>query len=64
MWDKEVESFFDLVGVKGSKEKEGAMEMVVVFWEKKTRKVGTWTEEDETKNVGGKEEKDKFSDYD
>ena len=57
MWDKEVESFLDAVGVNGSKEKEDSMAMVVVFWEKKTRKVGTWTEEEETKNVEDKEEK-------
>ena len=47
----------DAVGVNGSKEKEDSMAMVVVFWEKKTRKVGTCTEEEETKNVEDKEEK-------
>lgn len=64
MGDEGAESFLDSIGVKGSKEKEEAMEMVAAFRERKMRKAGTWTEEDEAKKVEEKEETEMFSDYD
>lgn len=63
MGDKE-ESFLDSLGVKNADEKEEAMEMVRAFREKKMRKAGKWTDEDEAKKQQMAEEKDMFNDYD
>ena len=61
---EEEESFLDSLGLKSDDQKKEAMEMVQAFREKKMRKAGTWTEEDEAKKQQAEEEKDMFSDYD
>jgi hypothetical protein len=62
-FDKDKESFMDSLGLTADQKKE-TEEMVRAFREKKMRKAGTWTEEDEQKKQQLIEEKDMFSDYD
>jgi hypothetical protein len=61
---EEEESFLDSLGLKTAEEKKEAVEMVQAFREKKMKKAGTWTEEDEEKKQQLAAEKDMFSDYD
>jgi len=56
------ESFFDSLGMN-SEQKGETEEMVRAFREKKAKKAGTWTEEDEGNKQQLAEEKDMFSDY-
>mmetsp|Transcript_21802 Transcript_21802/g.31216 ORF Transcript_21802/g.31216 Transcript_21802/m.31216 type:complete len:179 (+) Transcript_21802:16-552(+) len=53
----------DSMGLSAEQKKE-TEEMLRSFREKKMRKAGTWTEEDEEKKQQLIEEKDMFSDYD
>jgi len=62
-FDKDKESFMDSLGLTADQKKE-TEEMVRAFREKKMRKAGTWTAEDEQKKQQLIEEKDMFSDYD
>ncbi len=55
--------FLDSLGLT-KEEKVETEEMVRAFREKKMKKAGTWTEEDEKEKVQMREEKDMFSDYD
>lgn len=64
MSDEGKESFLDSLGVKSADEKKEALDMVAAFREKKMKKAGTWSEEDEAKKQQDAEEKDMFSDYD
>ena len=57
------ESFLDSLKLTPEQKKE-TEEMIMAFREKKAKKAGTWTEEDETKKQQRMEEKDMFSDYD
>ena len=61
---EEEESFLDSLGLKSDDQKKEALDMVNAFRERKARKAGTWTEEDEAKKQQAAEEKDMFSDYD
>mmetsp|Transcript_6545 Transcript_6545/g.13215 ORF Transcript_6545/g.13215 Transcript_6545/m.13215 type:complete len:201 (+) Transcript_6545:74-676(+) len=55
--------FLDSLGLS-KEEKVETEEMVRAFREKKMKKAGTWTEEDEKEKVQKLEQKDMFSDYD
>lgn len=57
------ESFLDSLKLSPD-QKEETKEMVQAFREKKMKKAGTWTGEDEAKKQQQMEEKDMFSDYD
>mmetsp|Transcript_5775 Transcript_5775/g.12714 ORF Transcript_5775/g.12714 Transcript_5775/m.12714 type:complete len:193 (-) Transcript_5775:243-821(-) len=57
------ESYLNSLGL-GEREKKETEEMVRAFREKKMRKAGKWTEDDEEKKRQLMEEKDMFSDYD
>mmetsp|Transcript_11522 Transcript_11522/g.20722 ORF Transcript_11522/g.20722 Transcript_11522/m.20722 type:complete len:194 (+) Transcript_11522:78-659(+) len=56
------ESYLNSLGL-GEKEKKETEDMVRAFREKKMKKAGKWTEEDESKKQQLIEEKDMFSDY-
>lgn len=56
------ESFFDSLGMS-SDQKDETEEMVRAFREKKMKKAGTWSAEDEENKQQVAEEKDMFSDY-
>ena len=62
-FDKDKESFMDSLGLTDDQKKE-TEEMVRAFREKKMKKAGTWTDEDEEKKQQLIAEKDMFSDYD
>lgn len=57
------ESYLDSLGL-GEDEKRETEEMVRAFREKKLKKAGKWTKEDEEEKQQLVEEKDMFSDYD
>eukprot|EP00581_Thalassiosira_minuscula_P018516 CAMPEP_0183730836 /NCGR_PEP_ID=MMETSP0737-20130205/33736_1 /TAXON_ID=385413 /ORGANISM="Thalassiosira miniscula, Strain CCMP1093" /LENGTH=196 /DNA_ID=CAMNT_0025963417 /DNA_START=135 /DNA_END=725 /DNA_ORIENTATION=+ len=59
---EEEESYLNSLGL-GEAEKKETEEMVRAFREKKMRKAGTWTEEDEEEKKVMLAEKDMFSDY-
>lgn len=60
--DEGKDSFMNSLGLSADQKAE-TEEMVRVFREKKMKKAGTWTEEDEEKKLQLAEEKDMFSDY-
>lgn len=62
-FDKDKESFMDSLGLTADQKAE-TEEMVRAFREKKLKKAGTWSDEDEKKKQQLIEEKDMFSDYD
>ncbi|KAL7489725.1 hypothetical protein ACHAW6_015416 [Cyclotella cf. meneghiniana] len=57
------ESFLDSLKLTPEQKRE-TEEMIMAFREKKAKKAGTWTEEDEVQKQERVEEKDMFSDYD
>lgn len=59
---KQKEEYLNSLGLS-DEEKAETEEMVRAFREKKMRKAGTWTEEDEMEKAKAKEERDMFSDY-
>ena len=62
-FEDEGETFFDSLGLTPGQKKE-TEDMVRTFREKKMKKAGTWTEDNEKEKQQLLEEKDMFSDYD
>lgn len=62
-FDNDKESFMNSLGLTEDQKKE-TEEMVRAFREKKMKKAGTWTEEDDLKKQQFMEEQRMFGDYD